>query len=239
MTLDEAKHNLKTNGFCEFELKDFSEESYNTILEKKYCINDEEYLKNFKLIRFDYHNGDSDVHIQSHDMCESNLIAKEKIKEILNKYDKEYIAQVWLEGPNNLNQETNPDIFYKILSYFYPGKEKDVNFGLQWTCYSEGCFLKNHNDGQGEEYQNTCAILIYLNEEWDESWGGNLILRTETSAFSTETGYKIVPKFGKVAIIDLETFDKAHAVEDVIGDHNRFAFIGFATSKTKREKKYI
>jgi len=234
MTIIEAKESLKLNGYCDFELKDFSEELYNTILEKKYCINNEEYLKNFRLIRFDYHNGDSDVHIQSHDICESNLIAKEKIKEILNKYDKEYIAQIWLECPNNLNYKTDVDIFYKILSCFYPGKEKDVNIGMQWTCYSEGCFLKNHNDGQGEEYQNMCAILIYLNEEWDESWGGNLILRTETSSSSTEIGYKIVPKFGKVAIIDLETFDKAHAVEDVMGDHNRCAFIGFATSKIKR-----
>jgi hypothetical protein len=239
MTLDDAKHNLKTNGFCEFELKDFNEELYDRILEKKYSINDEKYLNNFKLLRFDYHNDDSDVHIQSRDDYESNEIAKEKIKEILNKYDKEYIAQIWLECPNNLNYETNADIFYKILSHFYPGKEKNVNIGMQWTCYSENCFLKNHNDGQGDEYQNTCAILIYLNEEWDENWGGNLILRSDASRWSNEVGYRIVPKFGKVAIIDLETFDKAHAVEDVIGDHNRFAFIGFATSKTKREKSFV
>ena len=115
MTLDDAKHNLKTNGFCEFELKDFNEELYDRILEKKYSINDEKYLNNFKLLRFDYHNDDSDVHIQSRDDYESNEIAKEKIKEILNKYDKEYIAQIWLECPNNLNYETNADIFYKIL----------------------------------------------------------------------------------------------------------------------------
>ena len=40
MTLDDAKHNIKTNGFCEFELKDFNEELYDRILEKKYSIND-------------------------------------------------------------------------------------------------------------------------------------------------------------------------------------------------------
>ena len=55
------------------------------------------------------------------------------------------------------------NVYYRILEYFYKKNEKDTNCGLQWTCYSEGCFLKDHNDGQGDTYQNTCAILIYLN----------------------------------------------------------------------------
>lgn len=239
MTLEESKNNLKLNGFCEFELKDFSEELYDKILEKKYFINDKNYLEQFTLIRFDYHHDKLNMHVQSRDTFETHSIAKEKIKEILKQYDKNYIAQIWLQSPSADPDNKFMDLFYNILNYFYGKTEDDVNVGIQWTCYSENCFLKNHNDGQGEEYQNTCAILIYLNDEWKEEWGGNLILRNDTSAWSTEVGYKIVPTFGKVAIIDLETFDKAHAVEDVVGDHNRCALIAFATSKTKREKQII
>lgn len=236
MTLVEAQLSLKNDGFCEFQLKDFDEKIYDKILEKKYSIKDKEYLNNFKLVRFDYHSDKPDIHLQSSDIYESHLVAKQKIEEILNEYDKNHIAQLWLQSPVADEDGQFENIFYKILGHFYPKTEEDVNIGMQWTCYSENCFLKNHNDGQGEEYQNTCAILIYLNEEWNEEWGGNLILRNDSSAWSTEIGYKVVPKLGTVAIIDLETFDKAHAVEDVIGNHNRCALIGFATSKTPRIK---
>jgi Rps23 Pro-64 3,4-dihydroxylase Tpa1-like proline 4-hydroxylase len=107
-----------------------------------------------------------------------------------------------------------------------------------WTCYSEGCFLKNHNDGKCEDYQNVCAILIYLNEEWDESWGGNLVLRntSDKNNQNIKTIHKVIPEFGRVAIIDLEIFDTSHAVDDIIGDHNRCTLLSFATSKTKRQK---
>jgi hypothetical protein len=48
--------------------------------------------------------------------------------------------------------------------------------------------------------------------------------------------HKVVPTFAKVAIIDLKTFDTSHAVEDIIGDHNRCTILSFATSKTPRIK---
>lgn len=44
--------------------------------------------------------------------------------------------------------------------------------------------------------------------------------------------YKVIPTFGKVAIIDLKTFDTSHAVECVNGNHNRCTLLAFATSKT-------
>jgi Rps23 Pro-64 3,4-dihydroxylase Tpa1-like proline 4-hydroxylase len=131
------------------------------------------------------------------------------------------------------------------LEYFYKETLPDTKIGQQWTCYSEGCFLKDHNDGQGVEYQNTCAILIYLNEEWDESWGGNLILRNKKN-HKEDNGdyipYKVIPTFGKVAIIDLKIFDISHAVECVNGNHNRCTLLAFATStipKPKPKPKYI
>lgn len=243
MTLLEAKKSLHSIGYCDFDLKDFNEDFYNLFLSIKYKESDEKYLDNFTCVRFDYHDGKNDYHHQSRDVFENFKKADSRKTEILNSFEIEPIAQLWLQSesfPNGSDGEFS-NVYYRILEYFYNKNEKDTNCGLQWTCYSEGCFLKDHNDGQGEEYQNTCAILIYLNDEWDEDWGGNLILRNTKNANdkNKKTEHKVVPKFGKVAIIDLGTFDTAHAVETIIGNHNRCTLLAFATDKEKRKPKIV
>jgi len=255
MTIIEAKESLKLNGYCDFELKDFNKEFYNLFESLKYIDGDANYLNQFKMVRFDYRKDDeSNKNVSAHYTFNSFIESNNKKSEIIKKYDEKYISQLWLNSEstptdsdhfNPIKKKTDRkefhNVYYRILEHFYGENENDVNCGLQWTCYSEGCFLKDHNDGQGEEYQNTCAILIYLNEEWEEEWGGNLILRNTKSTNDVDrfTQYKVVPKFGKVAIIDLKIFDVSHAVEKIIGDHNRCTLLAFATSKTKREKKYI
>lgn len=238
MTLLEAKESLHSIGYCDFDLKDFNEDFYNQFLEIKYKNSDKNYLDNFICIRFDYHSDVYNNHSQNREIVENFEQANKRVQEILKEYDYEYIAQLWLQSQSTPNFN---HIYYSILEHFYGQTEKDVKFGLQWTCYSENCFLKDHNDGQGDEYQNTCAILIYLNEEWEEEWGGNLVLRNTKNANDRNktTQYKVVPKFGKVAIIDLATFDTAHAVEDVIGDHKRCTLLGFATGREKKQPKIL
>ncbi len=238
--IEESKISLKTNGYCDFDLKEFSQDYYNLFEKIKYKKDNLEYLENFKIVRFDYHNDKENNHINYREFFETFVEANIKKEEILKKYDYEHTAQLWLISnthPGNFIDKKFEKVYYDILEYFYGENENHVNMGLQWTCYSENCFLKDHNDGQGEEYQNTCAILIYLNEEWEEEWGGNLILRNTKYTNDGTIAYKVVPKFGKVAIIDLKTFDTSHAVENIIGDHNRCTLLAFATSKTKREKK--
>ena len=243
MNLIEAKESLHTNGYCDFDLKDFSEESYNAFLELKYKVSDDNYLEKFTIVRFDAH----DENHNSYRVNEGFETFKNAIIEknnLIKTYDENKIAQLWLQS-NNVPQEHHsriiPQTYYKILKHFYNQTKDYVRCGLQWTCYSEGCFLKDHNDGQGDEYQNTCAILIYLNDEWEEEWGGNLLLRNTKIANSLDikTSHKVVPKFGRVAIIDLEVFDTAHAVEKIIGNHNRITLLAFATHIEKRKPKYI
>lgn len=241
MTLLEAKKSLYSNGYCEFDLKDFNEDFYNLFLNIKYKESDTNYLDEFTVVRFDIHDDKNDIHIQSRDVFNNFKEANDKKLEILNSFDIEPMAQLWLQSQSypHIGNNDYANVYYRILEYFYGKNEKDTNCGLQWTCYSEKCFLKDHNDGQGEVYQNTCAILIYLNDEWDESWGGNLILRNTKNTNDKNISYKVVPKFGKVAIIDLETFDTSHAVETVIGDHNRCTLLAFATDKEKRKPKIV
>jgi Rps23 Pro-64 3,4-dihydroxylase Tpa1-like proline 4-hydroxylase len=255
MTLIEAKESLKLNGYCDFELKDFNKEFYNLFESLKYIDGDTNYLNQFKIVRFDYRNEvDASKNVSAHYTFDSFIESNNKKSQIIKEYDEKYISQVWLASPckpadsdyfnptkHTTDRKEFHNVYYRILEHFYGENENDVNCGLQWTCYSEGCFLKDHNDGQGEEYQNTCAILIYLNEEWEEEWGGNLLLRNTKNPNHKDrfTQYKVVPKFGKVAIIDLKIFDVSHAVEKIIGDHNRCTLLAFATSNTKKPKKYI
>ena len=88
------------------------------------------------------------------------------------------------------------------------------------TYYNDGCVLKNHSDGTGTG--RICALLIYLNEEYDENDGGILILNNEE---------KVIPTFGKVAIIDLQSFDTPHMVTKVTGGLGRFALLTFVKKK--------
>lgn len=229
MSVEESKEKLQKEGYCTFDLKDYNFEYYKLFEKIKYKKSDEKYLESFKSIKFDYHNVDNNIHIgiqQKEDTFEKANIKKE---ELLKKYDYKNTEQIWFSSEITPNDELNGisfrDVFYDILKYFYNETENELSISMQWTCYSENCFLKDHRDGQGQTYQNTCAILIYLNEEWNENWGGNLILNKKN---------KIIPLFGKVAIIDLKTFDISHAVEKVMDKHNRFALITFATSKTPK-----
>jgi Rps23 Pro-64 3,4-dihydroxylase Tpa1-like proline 4-hydroxylase len=241
MTLIDAKESLKLNGYCDFELKDFNEEYYNLFEKIKYKKEDTKYLDYFKMVRFDYHNERTETHVNSSKQFDSFANANNEKNELFKKYDYEHMSQLWissLQFPKDFIDEKFEKVYYDILEYFYNKTQKDVTMAPQWTCYSEGCFLKDHNDGQGDEYQNTCAILIYLNEEWDESWGGNLVLRntSDRNDENIKTMHKVIPKFGRVAIIDLEIFDTSHAVDDIIGDHNRCTLLSFATSKHKKIK---
>jgi hypothetical protein len=61
-------------------------------------------------------------------------------------------------------------------------------------------------------------MLIYLNEDYDAQDGGYLVLN------NTE---KVIPTFGRVAIIDLQTFDIPHMVTKVTGGIGRYALLSF------------
>jgi len=238
MTLDEAKNSLKKNGYCDFDLKDFSIEYYMLLEKIKYNVSDKEYLENFNVLRFDYHDDEADLHNNYRQVFPTFKEANIAKEELLKKWNYEHSAQIWLlseRSPMHFIDKKFEKLFYDILEYFYNETKNDTTIAQQWTCYSEKCFLKDHNDGQGTQYQNTCAMLIYLNEEWDESWGGNLILRNTKRTNNNIVAHKVIPTFGKVAIIDLKTFDTSHAVESVIGDHNRCTLLSFATSKTPRK----
>ena len=230
MTIEEAKEKLKKEGHTSFELSDFDKDLYN-FLERFKC-NEENNLKSIcTTLRVD--TTDSQIYRNAAEL-ESYEAAAEKKNELLKLIENDGldVMQMWyyadlskiLPQHNYITKETNKDYYYlknqikNMMTYFFDFEETQdfVFFAPTFTYYDNGCMLKNHSDGTNTG--RVCALLIYLNEEYDENDGGILILNDEE---------KVVPKFGKVAIIDLQSFDIKHQVTKVTGGIGRYAFLTF------------
>jgi Rps23 Pro-64 3,4-dihydroxylase Tpa1-like proline 4-hydroxylase len=138
------------------------------------------------------------------------------IKEIIPHYNK--ISQMWFysddlnpTGLSNISDRINKKIVKELYNqtvteYIIP----------ELTLYTEGCFIENHNDGE-QNFRN-CVILIYLNKNWKEEDGGEIILNGNLY---------IPPTFGKVVVLDFLHNNIEHAVNKVKNDFERYTLIRF------------
>ena len=246
MNIQEAKEKLKKDGYTSFELKDFDEEFYNFLLPLK--CNEEKNLKNYYtnlkadgvVGKFPRDTSKDMIRLQG-DFKSFDEASKKKDELIdIQKTDSTLIlGQLWYF--NDLSRIIGEDISrssfkhpinqpfsifekyaFNITKHFFDFEDTQeyVLFAPMTTYYNDGCVLKNHSDGTGTG--RICALLIYLNEEYDENDGGILILNNKE---------KVIPTFGKVAIIDLQTFDIPHMVTEVTGGLGRFALLTFVKKK--------
>jgi hypothetical protein len=253
MTISEAKEKLKKDGYTSFELKDFNEEFYNFLLPLK--CNEEKNLKHkYKHLRADggfhfedYREDTSKPKIKLQDSFDSFESASKKKNDIVDMIKNDsgcIMSQLWYYCDMNqiiASDIPNNDIDYlihepisKFQKYVYnitkeffdfEDSQEFVLFAPMSTYYDKGCVLANHGDGTGTG--RVCAMLIYLNEEYDENDGGILILDNKE---------KVIPTFGKVAIIDLQSFDIQHQVTEVTGGIGRYALLTFVK---KKEDEFI
>lgn len=165
-------------------------------------------------------NTDFNKLVVSYGNVANNYPVEKSSFENLNETKKELIqtddlAQIWFSAYDTSN-ETNlllKSILYKFYEY------TNVNFLNALTLYNDGCFIIPHEDG--EDPNRILGILIYLNKNYDESNGGNLILKNET---------KIVPEYGKVVVIDYTQNSVNHEVTKVINGE-RYAICAFIHTK--------
>jgi Rps23 Pro-64 3,4-dihydroxylase Tpa1-like proline 4-hydroxylase len=136
--------------------------------------------------------------------------------------------QIWLF--HNVSDINLTKIYNKITKYFFDLDESEqLNVEISSTLYNDRCFLHDHIDGKSP-VKNYASILIYLNENWNGEDGGNLILKGDDGI-----EYKVVPEFGRVAMIDLQNFDIYHAVEKVINNKERYCLISFPFNKKNKQ----
>jgi Rps23 Pro-64 3,4-dihydroxylase Tpa1-like proline 4-hydroxylase len=160
---------------------------------------------------------------------ETHELALQTKNQIINDYKNiTTFSQIWYYNDlldvlekTKLNKNDYEKYIQNLVSYFFDFEKDKKYCELSWcTYYDNGCHLQNHSDGTGTG--RICALLIYLNEDYDENDGGILILNNEE---------KVIPTFGRVAIIDLQTFDIPHMVTEVTGGIGRYALLSFVKAK--------
>lgn len=213
------KEELFENGFVSFNLKNFDENLYNKlkVFFPKGNLKPEmfNYLKN-SIIGVEHEHPNSVL-------MGKPFIELDKIKyDIIQKY--EYTCdQLWFfDWPYDVKIEKNPfsELIKPIFRYFYDEECKGAN--SQVTMYNDGCYLKNHTDGNGGYTGDRhCVILIYLSTEYEKGKGGEMVLsKDKTSEVWVE------PIYGNVAIFDFTKHNIWHRVEKV-KEYNRYCFINF------------
>jgi len=231
MNIESAKQNLKEKGYCSFELNEFDENLYEYI--KKYKTSSEVSRKeNYTNLRADF-VGDywTKIYGNINEDMGSFEKANNKKEEILSqiKNTNRDMFQIWLF--HNVSDINLTKIYNKITKYFFDLDESEqLNVEISSTLYNDRCFLHDHIDGKSP-VKNYASILIYLNENWNQEDGGNLILRGDD-----KIDYKVVPEFGRVAMIDLQNFDIYHAVEKVINNKERYCLIAFPFNKKNKQE---
>jgi hypothetical protein len=137
------------------------------------------------------------------------------------------ISQIWYYGQNGYSNKINDilsKIYQKIIielySNYISNKENYCNTisnGTELTLYRKDNFIELHKDGYVKG--RLCVILIYLNDDYNDTFGGELILNNSNV---------IEPKFGNVTILDFTENNVLHSVNSVLNDNfKRFAFIKF------------
>jgi Rps23 Pro-64 3,4-dihydroxylase Tpa1-like proline 4-hydroxylase len=120
------------------------------------------------------------------------------------------------------------NIAAKIINYHYNKNITGNDFvqRAQLAWYTEGDFIKMHDDGPSND--RVCALLIYLTpkEFYKIGNGGELVLKNRHNTIDI-----VYPILGNYAIIDFTKNSPVHSVHKIMGDFNRFSYLNFVEIK--------
>lgn len=200
---------------------DFFGLNYESLL-NEFLNSNENVLENEFSIIYSLDRVDN-VKITKHDSLLNQNIKKE---ELLKKPN---LVQIWFETQVETNKEIEIKLeklseycHYKLINYY----DNKLSFGkpfFQLSLYNKDCFIENHKDGYDSMDNRLCVIILYLNKDWENGMGGELII-------TDENGNKIIvePKFGNFAIFDFTKANLEHEVKKIISEtFNRKALISF------------
>ena len=135
--------------------------------------------------------------------------------------------QYWFYGHvNSQSSEYNKNLIdiinlvhKRTISELYDISENNLKdkLSIDLTLYTKDGFIVPHEDGYDEG--RLCVILIYLNDDYQQGFGGKLKIGDKEL---------VEPKFGEVAILDFTKNNPKHEVLPVINENfKRYAFIKF------------
>ena len=210
-----------------------------------------------KIDKLEYLNNKPFSHIQLNDCWESSLLKQcskdiykfnnwEGEKNFFAAKEKTY-SRKYKQFPESIKKvmdEINSSEFLDWLTTFTNEKEliADPNFsagGIQ--SVGNGGFLKIHADPNWNptlKLYRRLNVLVYLNENWKEEWGGHLEFWAKDMKRCKK---KIVPTFNKTAIFTIDDFNY-HGHPDPLKcppDVRRNTIFAYFYSPIKPQKGFI
>lgn len=143
------------------------------------------------------------------------------LKELNNELKKisNQVFQSWIEFPW-IPTESDYFIFHELMKKiyfdFYGFHIKFGDVHPRFTCFQDGDNIVSHKDA--DDTENRCVVLLYLNNDYQDGYGGELIIENKEI---------VKPEFGRVAILDFTKNNPIHEVKSVQGDFQRCALISF------------
>ena len=147
--------------------------------------------------------------------------------EILEELKKEYAPQKKFQfwyAEQNINKYLSTadveylksEIFINLLKQCYPIDILTLDsYHLTYMMYNKQCYINPHQDGLSKKV--LCNILLYLNEDYKDGYGGELVINNNVV---------IKPEFGTLAVLDFTTINPNHSVTEVLDDKfKRFSII--------------
>ncbi|HEY7773077.1 MAG TPA: 2OG-Fe(II) oxygenase [Marinagarivorans sp.] len=118
-------------------------------------------------------------------------------------------GQAWLAWAEALKVEINRRLFLGLFS-----------FESHFAHYAPGDFYQRHSDAFRGQANRTLSVVVYLNEQWREHEGGELVLYRDEA---DPTGIKVLPEWGTVVAFLSEEFP--HEVLPAVRD--RYSIAGW------------
>ncbi len=129
-----------------------------------------------------------------------NLIESLYVQTVIELYNEDIINHKEFKTTTDINNQ-NP----------YIGAGTDI------SLYVKDNYISNHADGI--DGNRLCVVLMYLNDDWESGYGGEIVVKEELT---------IPPLFGNVVILDFTENNIEHEVKKVINENfERFAIIKF------------
>jgi SM-20-related protein len=137
----------------------------------------------------------SDTHFKaagigrSSELMLNNEIRSDEICWIVGDSD---LGASWFDWVEGLKQYVNRTLFLGL-----------DEFESHFAHYSEGDFYQKHKDAFHGESNRILTLVAYLNEDWSEDCGGELLVYPDDS---DEVIAKVIPHFGTIVVFMSEEF---------------------------------
>ncbi|AEI35861.1 2OG-Fe(II) oxygenase [Francisella salina] len=123
-----------------------------------------------------------------------------------------------------LDETKHAATFFKKINSFIDYLNKTCFAGIvtkefHYAAYPKGSFYKKHIDTFQNDDRRTISIVCYLNEIWNEFFGGELKLYLNNQTL------QIFPTNGKIVLFDSKTIE--HEVLPVLMKNKRLSITGW------------